>query len=271
MGRSENIRAYENAESLRNFSDRGQIVAYRKARLERYQPVVDFVLKRLGVILPASFLEIGSGSSALLYALASRNLLQHGLGIELSQSRHEFAQLWREDDGFHAVENVNQNFANVDLRPSRYDWCIVIDNTFTYLYPEDPQYPIELLRRARLALKAGGRVLLDFFNYARRETGIDYRQWIAFPESDPFSYGLYSNQIADGINCAESIFIKRDGTESRKREFSKVYSLADMDKLLAQCGFWVAEVFSGFDERPFVADSSERLVIVAAKSARNVR
>jgi len=118
----------------------------------------------------------------------------------------------------------------------------------------------------------GGRILLDFINYARCDPDVELQQWNAFPKLDPFSYGLYSAKISNGINTTESIFIRRDGGgESRKLELSKVYSLAELNELLSDCGFRVSEVFSGFNEEPYQAESSERLVVVAVKTVDDDR
>jgi hypothetical protein len=158
------------------------------------------------------------------------------------------------------------DFASVDLAPASFDWFIVIDNTFTYLYPEDPTYPTQLLRRASAALRQGGRILLDFINYASRKYEMASRNWHEFPLLDPFRYGLYQTEIVDGICITESRFIRRDGgEESRKLELSKAYSLADIRELLAGCGFRVFQVFAGFGGEVYHADSSERLLVVATK------
>lgn len=262
-----NIRAYEAVESIENFASFDEIVAYRKRRVERYAPVVNFVAKRSkSQPFGLSVVEVGSGSSALLYGIAEKRELKCGIGIELAQSRFDFAERWKLDDGYHAVTNINQNFASVDLESSAFDWFIVIDNTFTYLYPEDTSYPEQLLRQAFNALRPGGRVLLDFINYAKRKPDVNVQQWNEFPKSDPFSFGLYAHKISNGINATERIFIKRDdGGVSRKLELSKVYSLDEISELLSECGFEVSEVFSDFNEEPYHANSSERLVVVAER------
>ena len=193
-------------------------------------------------------------------------MLTKAKAVELSQSRSEFAEQWKKDEGYNMVENVNDNFVNVQMGESEWDWFIVIDNTFTYLFPEDAKYPALLLDKAFKCLKPGGRIIIDFINYARRSHDVEYKSWSAFTENDPYSYGLYSNKITGGINRSESIFIKRDGSESKKTELSKVYSLEHLSALLLQHGFAVEEIFATFDKQIFLADSSERLLVVAKKS-----
>lgn len=270
MDGSVNFKAYDAVEAIDNFSSEEEIAAYRKRRIDRYAPVVSFITKR-SPPLPSSGLsvvEVGSGSSALLYALAEKACLGNAVGIELSRSRFEFAEGWKADAGYDVVRNVNQNFIDVDLAREAFDWFVVIDNTFTYLHPEDQTYPGKLLQRAFASLRDGGCLLLDFINYAKRDPDVEMRQWNAFPKTDPFSYALYSTRISDGINITETIFIKRDGgAESIKVELSKVYGLADLESLLGDNGFRVSEVYSGFEVQPYQEKLSERLLVVAVKSS----
>lgn len=259
-----NIKAYNSIEALGNFSSPEEIAAYRARRKARCAPVASFIAQRMAKHADkCSVAEVGSGSSALLYQLASEGILEKAVGIELSTSRFDFAEKWKADEHHSCVTNINQDFSSVELAPDGFDWFIVSDNTFTYLYPEDPAYPGLLLQRAFTALRKGGRILLDFINYDRRTPNIEIQQWNIFPKSDPFAYGLYSHRIAAGINTTESIFIKRDGEgQERKLELSKVYSLDDISRLLSASGFRVTEAFAGFTGETYQRDVSERLVVV---------
>ena len=148
-----------------------------------------------------------------------------------------------------------------------FDWFIVIDNTFTYLDPVNVSYPLQLLQSAFDAIRPGGRIILDFFNYSKREPDVELQQWNAFPNNDPYSYGLYSHRIDNGINTSKTIFIKRNTAEEEiKVELSKVYSLNEITILLESVGFSIDEIFSTFSEDPFVENESERLVIIGKKN-----
>ena len=117
--------------------------------------------------------------------------------------------------------NVNRNFNEVSMGAAVWDWFVVIDNTSTYLYPENADYLVLLLRKAQQSLVESGRILLDFINYAKRDNDFEYRQWLPFQQTDLYAYGLYSHRMSDGINRSESIFIRRAGGESRKLELNK--------------------------------------------------
>jgi hypothetical protein len=260
-----NLQAYNSIELLSAYKTKESLKGYRNSRLSRYQPHAEFILNRSSG-KPVSMIEIGSGSSVLLYKIAQKTMLTKAMGVELSKSRSEFAEQWKKDEGYEMVENVNKNFVDVEMGTELWDWFVVIDNTFTYLFPEDPNYPSLLLKKALDGLNKGGRIIIDFINYARRMPDIEYKSWSAFTANDPYSYGLYSNKITDGINRSESIFIKRDGSESNKIELCKVYSLEQLTTLLSTHGFTVDEVFATFDEHAFIAGESERLMVVARKN-----
>jgi SAM-dependent methyltransferase len=201
-----------------------------------------------------------------LYGLLEAGLLSNGTGIELSASRYEFAEAWKADLGAAGIKNINQDFTNVRMDSDVADWYVVIDNTFTYLEPESPDFPQCLLQQAYSILKPGGFLLLDLINYAKREKGMDYQQWVKFPESDPYIYGLYSNEIgSNNHNKSTSIYIKRDGTESHHVIFSRVYRQSEIEDLVSRHSFKVEKVFSDFLENNFEPAESDRMVVLARK------
>lgn len=116
-----NLRAYKDVESLENFKDRGEIMAYRRKRLQRQRPICEFLL-RFSEEKHLSVVEIGSGSSALLYALSATKMLKHGYGIEISRSRFDFAELWKSEENYTCVENSNSNFSETKMAASKYNW-----------------------------------------------------------------------------------------------------------------------------------------------------
>ncbi len=272
IDKTANFTAYEEVDLLANFSSHDEIIAHRRRRMEKYNPAANFIANQLtNRDAKLSVVEIGSGNSALLYKLARQGILKHGVGIESSKSRFDFAEQWKADDGYDVVENVNDNFASVALDCGAYDLYVVIDNTFTYLYPEHSAYPDLLLQSAYTALRPGGSILLDFINYTRLEPGIELRQWHALHEDDPFSYGLYSTKIADGINTTALTYIRRNGgSPTGWVEYSKIYSLAELTELMNIHGFKVSEVFSDFNRARYDAERSERMVVLATRDGEDL-
>ena len=74
-------------------------------------------------------------------------ILEKGVGIELAKKRWEFAEKWKFDENFNRVTNINENFADVKLEKNKFDFFICIDNTFTYLGPENNKYPELMLKK----------------------------------------------------------------------------------------------------------------------------
>jgi len=109
IGNDLNYKAYENIEDLSNYKSDLELELYRNERLKLYSTHVNFIKNNITVD-SLRVVEVGSGSSALLYALEKSNMLtESSLGIEFSNSRYKFAERWREDCSFKNVNNVNND------------------------------------------------------------------------------------------------------------------------------------------------------------------
>ena len=64
-----NRSAYNDTEKLANFSDTQELARYRQYRINRYSPVVRLIEKWSQGSSGLNVVEVGSGSSALLYSL----------------------------------------------------------------------------------------------------------------------------------------------------------------------------------------------------------
>jgi len=258
-----NLTAYFNAESMDNFANHDEVVSYREKRKKRYK---DFIVLMHDLFANlVSVIEIGSGSSALLYAMNDAKKLDFGIGVEISPKRHNFAEIWKKDEGISNVKNMNDDFSNIEFKDETSDLFIVIDDTFAYLQPEDELYPTLLLDKAWKSLVKGGRIIIDVINYHRNEPGVEHWFWNQFSEDDPFQFGLYEKKIIDNVNHSKSIFIARDGSTDVKIDLSYVYSQEVLTKLIESSGFVVEGVFSNFRQAPYLPETSERLVVLAKK------
>ena len=109
-----NFMAYSDVENLKTFKTHAEIENYRNQLLLRNKDYVDF-FKVQSNNVGLNVVEIGSGSSCLLYCMEQRCILREGLGIEPSLSRYKFAEKWKEDKGFSKVRNVNIEFIKIVL------------------------------------------------------------------------------------------------------------------------------------------------------------
>lgn len=266
---SANLHAYAEVEAFENYAGPAEIRAYREERLGFYRRHVEFV-RRLGV--PATGLrvvDVGSGSSAFLYALDRAGLLARGLGIEISASRHAFAERWRTDEEVTRVTNVCANVRDVPLGAETFDAFTVIDETYLYLRPEGDDYPGLLLEKAAQALAPSGYFISAFRNDAPFVKRMEGRRtfWIDLPASNPFRYALYRQDASADRRTmrTESIYIRRDSGESRKVEFTEVCDVDQLSADLFERGFSRIDRYADFMFSPFDPDSSADLVLVARR------
>jgi SAM-dependent methyltransferase len=265
-----NFSAYDGVESLAQYSTPAALAAYRGERISRYARHVDF-FRTLGI--PAGGLrvvEIGSGSSAFLYALEESGMLAAGVGIELSQSRHEFAERWRTDAGYRRVTNVRGDFAAASLEGASFDRFVVIDDTLLLLRPENPSYPTQLTASAHRLLNQNGRFVAAFRNEARAASQLprDGRSfWVELPDTNAFRYALYRQEFQPSSETVlnESIYLARDGRESRKVEVTDARDVSALVEVLRAAGFRRVLTYGDLSMTPFSQQNSDRVVVVGEK------
>jgi len=268
LNRSTNYHTYQNIETLDQYLSIDELEARRVERKLFYKDHINFFKRKTcGKTIRA--VEVGSGSSVLLYSLAELNIMNEGVGIELAKGRWEFAEKWKTDENIIQVKNINDNFKNVKLEQGYYDYYICIDNTFSYLYPENPKYPELMLQQANEGLVPNGYLLLDFINFLPiiRENR-NGKSWSSFSDTDQYSYGLYDWEFhhSENIIKTKKIYLLRDeNIEEIHNEISYVYTLDSINKLLSNNGFVVKEIYSDFEENIFDQEVSQRLVVLATK------
>lgn len=265
-----NVIAYDEVEAMSNYPTQSELTSYRDERLRRYEPYVRFFAE-LGVPVDGlRVVDVGSGSSAFLYALELAGLLREGLGIELSATRHAFAERWRQEDGFVRVTNVNADFTRVGLEPRSFERVTAIDETYLYLTPQDATYPTKLFSAAYEALVAGGMLVLDFRNdvpVAKTLSPRGREFHVDLPETNAFETASYRQLPSpDGrLIRNESRYVARDGTVREKVEITEVCDVSSLMDAMSHAGFEAVTAYGDLSRSPFEVDESPRAVIVARK------
>jgi len=263
-----NFSAYDEVEALSNYRTQRELEGYRRERIEKYAPYLT-MLASLGVADgPVSVVDIGSGSSAFLYALERRRLLREGVGIELSDTRHAFAERWRVDEGFERVSNICANFTDVSLASAVYDVFSVLDDTYLYLRPESDDYPARLFETARRSLRPGGFLVVDFRNDiplvgAMPPEGRSFT--VELPETNAFASAFYRQAPSRDRRTLlnESRYLARDGTETSKVEITEVCDVEALTATLQDAGFHPVTAYGDLSLPAFDERTSPRAVVVA--------
>tara|TARA_R100001086_G_scaffold142415_1_gene74842 strand:+ start:1054 stop:1860 length:807 start_codon:yes stop_codon:yes gene_type:complete len=247
-----NLTAYEDFEIFSPES-KDEISRYRESKIEGVQKNISFIKEHFAGKI--NVLEIGSGNSKFLYALEQNNLLEEGYGIDVSKSRVEFANYWKEDLKIKNVFNINKDVLKLDFEIfPQFDLIYCVDLAFQFLSPVEENSDTILLNKCLQKLKENGKIILELDDHSSIIRKMDNNQikvWQEFEEPDPWEYLLWNclyNEEEKFLNI-EKTFIKRDLTEVSKNKVSlKIYSKHDIVKLLKERNFYNIKIFDHWEK-----------------------
>jgi len=267
-----NLTAYSEVESPSNYSTPEKLENYRRLLLEKSGSAAQCVKDAMYNGSRLKVLEICSGSSRLLYALERMDLLDKGYGVEVSPSRHQFAENWKASLGTTRVHNIQCSADDYHFSHTGFDLVIMIDGALSYLYPCDPELPGRILRRAHQCLARGGKLLLEFdvlsqeqFNAMKRDGYI--RVWWKGDEKDAFRYALYQTEPMSWehlvVQHTSTYLSRTTAGEKVKRELYKYYGVEELNALLNEIGF-SAQHYATFALEPYTPQACS-LITLAVK------
>jgi SAM-dependent methyltransferase len=204
-----NNTSYDGFES--SFSNK-QESAYRSSKLHDVQKNISLIKNNYDKKI--TVLDIGSGNSKFLYALNNSSMLDYGYGIEISKSRHLFAEKWRKDLGINNVTNIHSDIFCLDwsLLP-KCDLIYCPDMVFQFFEPINRGNGNLFLSKAYNKLKNGGKLIMeldtcDIILDSMSDNKI--KLWREFDKSDPWRYMLWDCNYENNCMSIKKTFIKRD-------------------------------------------------------------
>ncbi len=253
MGWHVNLTAYDEVESLDNF-DESSFSTYCADRLAHTTPVIDFLRTELPTLDNQSkVIEIGSGNSALLYRLEQEGMLGDALGVEISASRHRFAEKFKTHIGNSNVHNLNENF--LDMAPANNTSLVLgVDVVFQLIAALYEGADQDALTWIRNALSPEGAVVLElrsfdeYLSSIQSFGGTSLQLWEEFPTADPFEFVLGDISL-DKEECLiwKKTFFKRGTMErSRFENVLKPYTPESITTCLEAAGFGSIKIFPGW-------------------------
>ena len=261
-------RAYEGLERPEAFERPEARAAYRRELLERSAAQTAFLAERVG--RGSRVLEVGTGNGRLLIDLARQGVAASGFGMDLAESRIQFAREWARDEGLAGLDFAAGDVLAMDLESSAYDLVVCITGAFAYFDAIAAGSADTLARRLSGALRPGGLLVLELYphpEYRRilEAAGGSARLWQELPETDPWRF--YLSELAldseTGLLDHHKIFVHRTSGEvdSGRRERLRLYSAEELAALLERCGMTTVEVFEGWTDRPY--SGGETMVVTA--------
>jgi SAM-dependent methyltransferase len=266
---------YEGFEKPENFPTAESLENYRKLLLEKSAAQIEFITAKLGRRTLRA-LEIGAGNGRLLVGLAQRGVLEHGVGIDISQSRIGFAKHWISDLGIRSVEMISGDAIEFhDFEEGAFDLAVCITGAFGYLGAIDDKAPQRVLRTMHRALKPGGSALFELYQIAEQRRQMlrlndgRLRTWQPLPAEDRFAYYLDDFQYFQDLNVLrhEKIFIGRDGSiDAGREEVLTYYTRNSFSDLLTSSGYKKPRLWADFTGTSYREGKSATLVALAERS-----
>lgn len=226
-----NLSAYEGYEQ---FQDRESLEAYRTAKLAELDGFVDWVRRSFDG--PIRVLDLGSGNAKWLVRLEREGLLTHGTGIEVSASRHAFAERWVADWGLSKVTPVCADLLSAPFS-AEIDLCLATDIVLQFLNPIRAGALEETLNRVHAHLSPGGRLLVDLQDLTSLR---DSKTWQEFPEPDPWRYLLWEapfNAERNTVNLRKTFIGRGDSRVDQSELELEVLSESGLQAMLVDAGF----------------------------------
>ncbi len=161
-----------------------------------------------------------------------------------------------------SVYNIEIDFVHSDIRKfETSDKFDLVLNLFTSIgYFDNDKENFELLRKAYNFLKPGGCFVLDYFSRNYLETNL-------VPSSVETINGAVINQYRSirGNRVIKEIEIRKNGDTKKYFESVRMFSFNELQTELENIGFKINSTFGDLDGKPFVLETSPRVIIIASK------
>ena len=269
MKRKEHVNnlAYEGHEV---FSSEVEIRNYRRAKMDEAQSKVNRIKalfdKKINV------LDVGSGNSKLLYALDQAGILNEGYGIELSKSRYEFANKWKDDLDIDNVTNINKDIFSCDLKSlPKFDLIFCADLVFQFFEPIKEGNGVRFLNDVYDRMNEGAVVILELDDHNEIIECMHNNEakiWKELEEPDPWRYLLWDCKYKNSSIVMNKIFVNRTTPEvSKSSVVLRSYTRSESVDLLKSVGFVDVKLFEYYD-KPLDL-SEDEFITIGKKEIRN--
>lgn len=267
-----NLSAYDEVEQLSNFTEKS-FKLYCDEKIKGCEKHITFFKKLFSNDKKLKVCEIGSGNSKLLYALDKEEILETGVGIEISNSRYMFAEKFKKYMESTNIKNINKNI--FDIEPVKnFNIVIGVDIVMQLISPISKNSEKDFLKWSYDSLCSEGIIVLELWSFEHILKQLELsagslKFWEEYPQSDPFEY-LLSKVYLNNNNdiCWDKTFIKRNKNE--KSLFSNIlrpYAKTTIEKILINNGFYNVEFFSKWSNgSDYVED--EYIVIARKKEKK---
>jgi len=227
--------SFEGVEDIRSFTNVRAIEAYRATRLNGANLRAQWLAEQSALTHPFAVVEVGAGSSCLLYSFAESGILSHGIGIEPTHSRYEFAEHWRRAIGYENVENLCATFQEVPVRRAAVDMVLILDNTLSYMCSGNEGNLQITVTLAFQWLRVRGMLVIEVADYARKP---NWERHVETQSDSRFSASSHRIELLSNDEVlSESMVFPRIGDPIKRRDGARCIRKEHLEGLLLEIGF----------------------------------
>ncbi len=217
---------------------------------------VEEILRLLAVRPRSAVEDLGCGRGRHAIPLARRG--HRVTGVDLSEKMLGIARARARKEGV-SVEWVREDM-RVFRRPGAFDLCLSLFTSFGYFQDEENQM---VLDNVGASLKEGGGLLLDLRNAGKGLSRLEnWDQTIEVPSGRLRMSMRFDRRTMRAM--AEHVLTRQDGIRISSTFDVRVYSVDELETMLAHAGMRVKNIFGSLSEDSFT-DESGRMVVVSVK------
>jgi SAM-dependent methyltransferase len=174
-------------------------------------------------------------------------------GFDLSEQNIAFDRRFESPTLHFFIHDMRRIF-----RRDAFDVVLNLFSSFGYF--ETEQEHADALASHGAALRSGGRLVLDYMNS-------DYIAGCMKEHESKTVEGItfHISRCLEKEFVVKSIAFTAGGRPQRFAEKLRLFSLDDFERMLGQTGLRLERVFGNYRLEPFAAQTSERMILVAAK------
>lgn len=228
---------------------------FTPARLEVARAEVDRLVALFDVHPPAEILDLGCGPGRHALEFARRGF--RVTGVDRTRRYLEKARAVANVESL-AIEFVESDMRNF-VRADSFDAAINYFTAFGYF--DDAADDLKVVQNLYTSLKTGGRLLIDVNGKEIIAAKYQPRGWDRHGDM----IVLEERRVFDGWKRLESKWTMIRGTERYESSvILRLYSGAELERLLLQAGFKRVELYGGLSGAPY-DQTAERLIAIATK------
>lgn len=227
------------------------LTVYSHRDQEDAEKLLRLIGTKIDLAAKRRILDAGCGNGRHASQLALQNL--QVVGLDLSQTLLYSAVYEKADQKY-------PQYVRGDMRHLPFKACFdVILSLFTSFGYFSEQQNQDVLREYYSALKRTGWLVLDYLN-------AEHVRQTLIPKSEKLigSRRVTEHRYISGGRVEKRITIEQNNRLQEYTESVKLYSLQEMEEMLAAADFSIRHVFGSYEGQPFEADST-RMILFCQK------